>query len=215
MKHSIWVTLLAASACLPACKSSEPPSTTTSAAQPAPTAPAAPAAKATDPASVANLALDPAASQFDFEAAKITRTHKGAFKRFSGSATLVADDLQSLAVEVETPSLEADDPKLAAHIKTADFLDVEKFPKATFKSRSIQKKPAGSATHEVTGELTLHGITQEVSFPATVGVTPTTVTASGTIRIDRQKFGVKYPGMPDDLIKDEVVLQPKLVFTRK
>jgi hypothetical protein len=46
-------------------------------------------------------------------------------------------------------------------------------------------------------------------------VTPTTVSGSGTIRIDRQKFGVKYPGMPDDLIKDEVVLEPNLVFTRK
>ena len=216
MKHLIWVALLGASACLPACKSSEPPSTTTSAVQPATTPQPAPAAaKATDPASVATLALDPAASQFDFEAAKITRTHKGAFKRFGGSATLIGDDLQSIAVEVETPSLEADDPKLAAHIKTADFLDVEKFPKATFKSQSIQKKPAGTATHEVTGALTLHGITQEVTFPATVNVTPTNVTADGTIRIDRQKFGVKYPGMPDDLIKDEVVLEPTLVFARK
>lgn len=215
MKHSIWVTLLAASACLPACKSSEPPSTTVSPAQPAATPQPAPAPKATDPSSVATLALDPAASQFNFEAAKITRTHQGTFKRFTGSATLVGDDLQSVTVEVETPSLEADDPKLASHIKTADFLDIEKFPKATFKSQSIQKKAAGTATHEVTGALTLHGITQEITFPATVAVTPTTVSGTAAIRIDRQKFGVKYPGMPDDLIKDEVVLQPNLVFTRK
>ena len=214
MKHSIWVTVLAAGTCLPACKASEPPSTNGT-AQPAAPSASAPVAKATDPSSVATLALDPAASQFGFEAAKITRTHQGSFKRFTGSATLVGDDVQSIAVEVETPSLEADDPKLAGHIKTADFLDVEKFPKATFKSQSIQKKPAGGATHEVTGALTLHGITQEITFPATIDVTPTTLTGSGTIRIDRQKFGVKYPGMPDDLIKDEVVLQPKLVFTRK
>jgi len=113
---------------------------------------------------------------------------------------------------VDTTSIEADDPKLTGHLKTADFLDVEKFPKATFKSSAIQKKPAGDATHEISGDLTLHGVTQAVTFPAKVSVTPAGVTGSGTIKIDRQKFGVRYPGLPDDLIKDEVSLEPTFVF---
>jgi polyisoprenoid-binding protein YceI len=214
MKLEICISLLALAAWAPACQSSESASATkTATAEPTAGEPAA-TPKATDPASVKMLALDPAASKFDFQAAKITKTHNGVFKQFSGAVTLIGDDLQSIAAEVDTASIEADDPKLTGHLKSPDFLDVEKFPKATFKSSHITKKPAGGATHEVSGALTLHGVTQEVTFPATVSVTPASVTASGEVRIDRQKFGVIYPGMPDDLIKNEVVLKPHFVFTK-
>jgi polyisoprenoid-binding protein YceI len=216
MKRQICIALFSAAA-IAACKSPEPtptPETKTSAAQPAPAVVPADSIPKTDPASVKTLGLDPAASKFDFDAAKITKTHHGSFKQFSGKATLLGDDLHSVAVEVETPSVEVDDPKLTGHLKTADFLDVEKFPKATFKSSSITPKASGSFTHEVTGELTLHGVTQSITFPATVTQTPTSVTGTAEVTIDRQKFGVKYPGMPDDLIKDAVVLKPTFVFSK-
>jgi len=61
----------------------------------------------------------------------------------------------------------------------------------------------------------LHGITENISFPATISVTLASVSGSGEVRIDRKKFGVVYPGLPDDLIKDEVVLRPSFVFTRR
>lgn len=212
MKRPICIFLLATAASVGACKSEEPkPATsTTPAAEPAAEPP-----KATDPASLKTLTLDPAQSKFDFVAAKITKSHNGAFKQYSGTATVVGDELHSVVVEVETPSIEADDPKLTGHLKTADFLDVEKFPKATFKSSNIEKKAAAGATHEVTGDLTLHGVTQSITFPVTVNVGPTGVTATGEVTIDRQKFGVAYPGMPDDLIKDNVVLKPSFVFVQK
>jgi polyisoprenoid-binding protein YceI len=215
MKRRIYISLLALAAGAFACKSPESATDTKSAtAAPGSAEPAA-TPKATDPASVKLLPLDPSASKFDFQAAKITKTHNAAFKQFSGAATLIGDELQSIAAEVDTASLEADDPKLGGHIKSPDFLDVAKFPKATFKSSSIVKKPAGAATHEISGALTLHGVTQEITFPATVSVTPARITTSADVRIDRQKFGVIYPGMPDDLIKDEVVLKPQFVFTQK
>jgi len=213
MKRLFCIAILASTAC-----KSEPPATetSTSAAQPVPVAAAGEAPAKTDPASVKTLTLDPAASKFDFDAAKITKTHHGSFKQFAGSATLLGDELHSLAVEVETPSVEADDPKLTGHIKTADFLDVEKFPKATFKSSRVTEKPSSTgATHEVTGALTLHGVTQEISFPVTVTQTPESVTGKAEVAIDRQKFNIKYPGMPDDLIKDEVLLKPTFVFSKK
>lgn len=212
MLRQICVTLVAAT-CVLGCKSEAETSAPTPSSEPSAT-PAATPPKATDPATVKILSLDPAASKFDFDAAKITKTHHGSFKQFSASATLVGEELQSVTAEVETPSIEADDPKLTGHLKTADFLDVEKFPKATFKSSSITEKPSGAYTHEISGALTLHGVTENVTFPATVAVTPTSVTASGELRIDRKKFGVVYPGMPDDLIKDEVVLKPSFVFPR-
>jgi len=148
-------------------------------------------------------------------AAKITRSHDGSFKQFTGTATFAGDVLQAASFDVDTASLQTDTEKLTAHVKTKDFLDVEKFPKASFKSTSIVAKPAGSATHEITGELTLHGVTQEIKFPATIDLTPDTVTGRAEVAINRQKFGVAYPGMPDDLIKDEVVLKPTFVFLRK
>jgi polyisoprenoid-binding protein YceI len=207
-----FCTFLLAIAAVTACKSSE---TTIGTAEPAGSTRGPVATpKATDPESVKTLALDASASKFDFDAAKITATHHGSFKRYSGVATLIGGELHSIAVEVETASLEADDPELAQHIKTADFLDVEKFPKATFKSSSILANPGG-ATHQVTGSLTLHGVTQEVSFPATLGITPTSVRASAELAIDRQKFGVTYPGMPDDLIENEVVLKPTFLFVHQ
>jgi polyisoprenoid-binding protein YceI len=211
MKLEICISLLALAALAPACKSTE---SATATKEPAAGEPAA-APKATDPDSVKVLALDPTASKFDFQAAKITKTHSGVFKQFSGAVTLIGNDVQSIAAEVDTASVEADAADLTGHLKSADFLDVEKFPKATFKSSNITKKPVGSATHEVSGALTLHGVTQEITFPATVSVTPASVTASADVRIDRQKFGVIYPGMPDDLIKNEVVLKPHFVFTKE
>jgi polyisoprenoid-binding protein YceI len=213
MQRPLFIALLAAAIGSPACKSSDNAAETRSPAQaPASAAAAAETPKATDPASVKTLSLDPSASKFEFSAAKITKTHHGSFKRFTGAATLIGEELQSLAVEVDTASIEVDDPKLTGHLKTHDFLDVEKFPKATFKSSGIQKKAAGDATHEISGDLTLHGVTQAVTFPAKVSVTPEGLSGNGVIRIDRQKFGVRYPGMPDDLIKDEVTLEPSFVF---
>lgn len=210
MKRQFCILLLATAASTAACKAAEPaPTGMASAAEPA----ASP--KATDPASVATLTLDPAQSKFDFVGAKITQSHDGQFKQYTGTATVVGGELHSVVVEVATASVESDDPKLTGHLKTADFLDVEKFPKATFKSLGISKKPAPGATHEISGELTLHGVTQPITFPATVNVAPTAVTASGQVTIDRQKFAITYPGMADDLIKDAVVLKPSFVFVKK
>jgi polyisoprenoid-binding protein YceI len=212
--RSIAVPLLAA-LCALGCRADTEAAPSSAGAEGSMATPAAAVPKAADPATVKILSLDLGASKFDFEAAKITRTHHGSFKQFSGSATLVGGALQAVTVEVETTSIEADDPKLAAHLQSADFLDVQKFPKSTFKSSSIVEKPSGAHTHEIAGALTLHGITENVTFPATVSVTPASVSGSAVLRIDRKKFGVVYPGLPDDLIKDEVVLKPSFVFTRK
>jgi polyisoprenoid-binding protein YceI len=202
--------LLAAAAAAGACKSAEP-----TPASAAPGAESAATPKAIDPESLKTLTLDPAQSKFDFVASKITKSHNGSFKQYTGTATVVGGELHSVVVEVETASVEADEPDLTKHLKTADFLDVEKFPKATFKSSSIVAKAAPGATHEITGELTLHGVTQPITIPVTVNVAPSAVTASGQVSIDRQKFAITYPGMPDDLIKDAVVLKPTFVFVQK
>jgi polyisoprenoid-binding protein YceI len=186
-----------------------------SAAPAAQPTPSAVTPKAAEPGAAAELTLDRASSKLELVASKITRSHDGSFKQFSGSAQLAGDQVQAVNFDVDTASLQTDTEKLTAHIKTKDFLDVEKFPKASFKSTSVVAKPAGSDTHEITGELTLHGVTQQIKFPASIALTPDSVTGRAEVPIDRQKFGVAYPGMPDDLIKDVVLLKPTFVFLRK
>jgi polyisoprenoid-binding protein YceI len=153
-----------------------------------------------------------AASKIEFVGAKVTRKHDGAFNVFSGAIDFVDGDPSKsiVLVEIATGSLTADDPKLTSHLKSADLLDVEKFPKATFRSTAIKAGGEGGASHTVTGNFLLHGITKSITFPVKVKVATDSVDADAEFAINRKDFGVVYPGMPDDLIKDDVLIKLKL-----
>lgn len=153
-----------------------------------------------------------AASKIEFVGAKVTRKHDGAFNTFSGALELVDGEPTKSVVtfEVATASLTADDPKLTSHLKSPDLLDVDKFPKATFTSTAVKTGGEGGATHTVTGNLSLHGVTKSISFPAKIKLADAAVDVDAEFAINRKDFGIVYPGMPDDLIKDEVLLKLKL-----
>jgi len=153
--------------------------------------------------------FSPAGSKVEFVGAKVTRKHEGAFNVFSGAIELVDGDATKsvITAEVATASLTADDPKLTEHLKSPDLLDVEKFPKASFTSTTIKSGGEAGATHTVTGNLTLHGVTKSIAFPVKVELGSDTVDAHAEFAIHRKDFGIVYPGMPDDLIKDEVLLR--------
>jgi polyisoprenoid-binding protein YceI len=178
----------------------------------APTSPAAPAAPA---ATRESLALDAASSKVEFVGAKVTRQHAGGFREFTGAIALApADVTQSqITVRVVTASLFSDDPQLTEHLKSPDFFDVAQFPEATFTSTSITTGGTGG-THTITGDLTMHGRTKRVTFPATINVEPGRVSATTEFTIDRRDFGIVYPGMANDLIRDNVVLRLALVANR-
>jgi polyisoprenoid-binding protein YceI len=150
-----------------------------------------------------------AGSKIEFVGAKVTRKHDGAFNVFSGAIEMVQNDLtrSTLNMEIATASLTADDPKLTSHLKSADLLDVEKYPKATFSATTIRAGGANGATHTVTGNLQLHGVTKSITFPVQAIIGPDALQAVAEFAINRKDFGIVYPGMPDDLIKDEVLLK--------
>ncbi|MDP6943921.1 MAG: YceI family protein [Myxococcota bacterium] len=178
--------------------------------------PVAPGAKP-DPLEKANreLVLDARRSSVGFVGRKVTGDHEGTFADFEASATLEGYVPTSLKVSVQTGSVVSDHPKLTNHLKNADFFHASKYPTARFVSTRVRPGAEGVATHTITGELSLLAVTKRITFPATIVVTDAGATGLAEFKINRKDFGIVYPGRPDDLIKDEVLLKLNLAFLDK
>lgn len=175
----------------------------------------APDAKALAHASTI-VKLDKATSSVGFVGAKVTADHEGKFGDIDGSLTFADDGKPSkLEITLKMASLQIEPPDLQGHLLNADFFDAPTFPESTFSSTAIREKAGeAGATHEIEGELTLHGKTNVVTFPAKVEVTDAAAKGTAEFKIDRKLWGIAYAGMKDDLIKDEVLLKLNLVFPR-
>lgn len=164
-------------------------------------------AGSSQPAGGERYLITPENSKVEFIGSKVTGSHNGSFQKFSGDINYTGDPTTSrVNVTIDTNSLTSDDPKLTEHLKTADFFDVAKYPEAKFESTAI--KPGGDkgASHTITGNLTLHGVTKSVSFPATIAATPEAITVNSNFAINRKDFGINYAGATNNLIRDDVVL---------
>jgi polyisoprenoid-binding protein YceI len=155
-------------------------------------------------------------SKIGFVGSKVTGSHEGTFEKFRGTIRLAGGKVEgsSVEVDIDTDSLKAEPEKLQTHLKSPDFFDTAKFPKATFRSTEIKAGGAGGATHTVTGNLNLHGKEKSISFPATVGVSDAEATAKADFSINRKDFDIVYPGMQNDLIRDGVVIKLDLKAPR-
>ena len=151
-------------------------------------------------------------SQIGFQGAKVTAKHDGSFGTFHGTIQLVDNDPTKAQVkaEIDIASLAIEPAKLAGHLKAPDFFDVAKFPKAIFTSTSVRANGEKGATHTVTGNLELHGVVKSISFPASIKTSSDAVDVDAEFAINRKDFGIVYPGMPDDLIKEDVLIKLKL-----
>lgn len=178
---------------------------------------AAQAAQAALPAGAETLPIDAASSTLGFAGSKVTGKHEGKFEKISGSIALAGGkpDGGRITVEADTASVKTDQEKLDGHLKSPDFFDVEKFPKATFTSTQIKAGGENGATHTITGELDLHGVKKSLTFPATITVGSDAVSGTAEFVINRKDFGIVYPGKQDDLIRDDVLLKLSLKAPRK
>lgn len=181
-------------------------------------------------ASFAFFAFTPKADVYTVDVTKSTVSWEG--KKFAGSHTgtvaltsgtlafngkkLVEGGFIANLTTIKTMDGDKPSPGLDKHLKADDFFGVEKFPAANF----VIKKVAGSGTNViVTGDLTIKGVTQAVTFPATlVWNADKTVTATAEkITIDRTKFGIQFKSksvfstLGDNFIYDEFTLAVKLV----
>jgi polyisoprenoid-binding protein YceI len=149
-------------------------------------------------------------SQVNFIGSKVTGSHQGGFKTFTGHFTVkdgapVGNDHK---VVIDMKSTFADDEKLAGHLKSPDFFDVEKFPEATFDVTELKK--SSETAYTIAGNFTLHGKTKNISFPATVSQNGGNVLIQSKFDINRKDFDIVYAGKADDLIRDQVVIELKL-----
>jgi len=149
-------------------------------------------------------------SKIEFVGSNVTESHEGTFDSFSGLLQLVDRDptRSSARIAIEMTSVSVRIPQLQEHLRSADFFDARHFPQATFESSTIER--AGGDRYRITGNLTLRGITRIVTFPTTIIQNTSTVSVQAEFSINRKEFGIEYPGLPDDLIKDDVLIRLKL-----
>ena len=161
-------------------------------------------------AAALSLPITPETSKIEFTGSKVTGSHDGGFTKFSGAIDLINDKPEDskVSVDIETASIYANVDQLTNHLKTADFFDVEKFPKATFRSTKIVRNESGSSdSYNVTGDFEMHGVKKAITFPATIQVGTDAVTVKSEFTINRKDFGIMYAGKADDLIRDGVVIR--------
>jgi len=169
--------------------------------------------------------VDPAHAVAEFKVKHMMISNvKGHFAKISGK--LIRDEANpansQVDIVIDATSLETREPQRDAHLKSADFLDVEKFPTLTFKSTRVSKK--GDGEYSVEGDLTIHGVTRKVTL-AVEGPTPQTkdpwgntrIGISATTKINRKDFGLTWNAALETgglLVGEEVSISLEVEFIK-
>ncbi len=168
-------------------------------------------------ASASSWSIDPDHSNAQFKVQHMMISQvRGDFPQVQGTVAIDDKDVTRSVVEVSiaTASLSTNHEKRDDHLKSPDFFDVEKYPAMTFKSKNVRKGPNGAL--KVLGDLTIHGVTNEVELQVT-GPTPSVKDpwgnirkgAQATARINRQDFGLVWNKALETgglLVGDEVAI---------
>lgn len=185
-------------------------------------APQAPEAQAGDAATSTitgdSLAVDLAVSDIAWIGTKVTGRHNGTIDLKSAHFLTRGDSIVGGQFVLDMNTIAALDltgewkTKLEGHLKSPDFFAVDSFPTATFVVTALAPAtPADSATHRVSGNLSLRGVTKQISFPATLKAADGRLQATARFNLNRKDFGVAYTGKQDDLIADAINLTLNLV----
>lgn len=166
-----------------------------------------------DPAQVAGdrFSIQPD-SKVEFVGSKVTGSHSGGFGRIAGEFIVADGKLASAGhrIMIDISSLWSDSDRLTGHLKNPDFFDAAQYPVSTLIATSITEQGTG---HSVSGNLTLHGVTKNITFPATIRANENIVTVSAEFDFNRHDFDMQYSGKADDLIRKEVVLKLEIKAT--
>lgn len=159
---------------------------------------------------------DTKATKLKWNGEKVTGEHYGYVQLESGKLMMDGDELTGGEFTINMTTInvkDIEDPKynkkLENHLKSDDFFSVQAHPRATFEVTDVAKKNGNK--YEVTGNLTIKGITHPVTFPAEISMSGDKVKATADITVDRSKYNVKFrsksffdmDALGDKLIYDE------------
>jgi polyisoprenoid-binding protein YceI len=169
--------------------------------------------------------LDPAHSTAEFKVKHMMITNvRGQFTAISGTLTLDENDLVNshLEASIDAASINTREAQRDAHLRSADFFDVEKFPTLTFKSTAVRR--TGGDELAVTGDLTIHGVTRSVVFNVEGPTAPvkdpwgnTRIGLSAVTRINRKDFGLTWNAALETggiLVGDDVTITLDVQFVK-
>src|SRR5437588_10638334 len=169
--------------------------------------------------------IDPVHSVAEFKVKHMMISNvKGQFTAVTGVATLDEADVAKSRVEasIDAASVNTREAQRDAHLKSADFFDVEKFPTLSFKSTRI--KSIGDGELAVTGDLAIHGVTRPVTFNVEGPTSPnkdpwgnTRIGLSATARINRKDFGLTWNAALETggiLVGDEITITLDVQFLK-
>ena len=145
--------------------------------------------------------IDPAHTQIEFSVKHMMfTTVRGQFSDFEGTVELDTDNPSesSVAVTIDAASVDTGVADRDAHLKSGDFFDVENHPEITFRSTRVSGPIEEGQPFEVVGDLTIHGVTREVTLEAAfqgTGTDPWGGTRAGfaaETTIDRRDFDLTW-----------------------
>jgi polyisoprenoid-binding protein YceI len=169
--------------------------------------------------------IDPAHTSAQFKVRHMMITNvRGGFSRVEGRVVYEPENPSESSVEatIDARSINTLDEQRDAHLKSADFLDTDKYPTITFKGKKIER--VGEGEWKVTGDLTIHGVTREVvlNVEGPTGETKdpfgnVRIGASATTKIKRSDFGLTWNASLETggwLVGDEVKIEVEVSAIR-
>lgn len=176
-------------------------------------------------AQVATWDIDPSHSQATFQVKHLMVTNvRGDFGKMTGVVSWDGTDFSTVQAEatIDVASVSTREQKRDDHLRSPDFFDVATYPTMTFKSKRAQ--PVGPTRFKLVGDLTMRGVTKEVTLDveATAPIKDmrggTRIGAQATTKINRQEFGVKWNRALDAggvVVGDEVAITIDLALVKK
>ncbi|MBL7889551.1 MAG: YceI family protein [Bacteroidia bacterium] len=166
--------------------------------------------------------VDTKATTANWLAKKVTGEHKGGISISKGTLSVDHGKIAGGSFEFDMNSITCTDltdkewnGKLIGHLKSDDFFSVEKNPTAKFEITKVAQKEG--TNYDVTGKLTIKGITNEITFPAVITMNDKAVVTVAKITVNRTKFDIKYgsasffEGIGDKAIYDDFELAVNVV----
>jgi polyisoprenoid-binding protein YceI len=174
--------------------------------------------------SAINYAIDPSKSKIEWIGSKITgKQHNGTINFSSGALNVVNELIQSGSIIADMKSisvLDLTDPKLneklTSHLKNDDFFSVDSFPTSVLELTAVKKLENPDAVgnnYELNANLTIRGITKNISFPAKIELNESQLSGYSKINIDRTLWNIRFgsgkffSSLGDNMINDEFVLK--------